>query len=121
LRREGFDVEIYSEDTLFELFKCVDKGMIAKEAIPEVLRWLGSHGEAEIRDALEALGLRMISIDEVETIVEQVVQANEELIRQRGLSALGSLMGVIMKKYRGRVDAKKVSQILMKKIVNRRG
>lgn len=121
LRREGFDVERFSEDMLIELFKSVDEGVIAKEAIPEVLRWLGSHEEAEIRDALKSLGLRMISTAEVETIVDQLVQANEELIRQRGLSALSPLMGVIMKTCRGRVDAKKVSQMLREKIAGRGG
>lgn len=121
LRREGFGVEPFSEDILLELFKSVDEGIIAKEAIPEVLRWLGSHEEAEMRDALEALGLQMIPIAEVETIVDQIVQANEELIRQRGLSALSPLMGVIMKTYRGRVDAKKASQILKEKIASRGG
>jgi glutamyl-tRNA(Gln) amidotransferase subunit E len=119
LRREGFDVEPFSEDMLLKLFKSVDEGVIAKEAIPDVLKWLGSHEGAEIRDALEALGLSMISIAEVETIVNQLVQENEDLIRQRGLSALSPLMGVIMKTYRGRVDAKKVSQILREKIASR--
>jgi glutamyl-tRNA(Gln) amidotransferase subunit E len=121
LRREGFDLEPFSEDALLALFKTVDEGVIAKEAIPEVFRWLGSHEDAEICDAVEALGLRMISPAEVETIVNQVIQANEELIRQRGLSALSPLMGVIMKTYRGRVDAKQVSQILKEKIAHRGG
>jgi glutamyl-tRNA(Gln) amidotransferase subunit E len=57
----------------------------------------------------------------LETLVDQIVQENEELIRQRGLSALSPLMGVIMKKYRGKVDAKKASQILKEKIASRGG
>ena len=121
LRRDGFGVEPFSEDMLVELFKSVDDGMIAKEAIPEVLKWLGNHEKAEMRDAFEALGLQMISLTEVETLVDQIVQENEELIRQRGLSALSPLMGVIMKKYRGKVDAKKASQILKEKIASRGG
>lgn len=89
---------------------------MAKEAIPKVLAWIGKHREGKIRDAVEALGLRTISPVEIEKIVKKIVKENEELIRQRGLSALGPLMGMIMKEYRGKVDAEKVSQILREKL-----
>jgi glutamyl-tRNA(Gln) amidotransferase subunit E len=116
LRREGFEAEPFSEALLFDLFKRVDEEGLPKEAIPEVLRWLGSHEDADVRDAVEALGLRMLPPAEVETIVDHVVQAHEELIRQRGLAAFSPLMGVIMQTYRGRVDARVVSRLLREKI-----
>jgi len=116
LKREGVEVESLSEDSLLELFRVVDEGLIAKEAILEVLKWVGKQKGAEIRDAIEALGLRTISSEELEKIVENVVRENEELIRQRGLSALSPLMGVIMNNYRGKIDAAKASQILREKI-----
>ncbi len=121
LRREGVDVETFSDALLAAMFKRVDEGGLAKEAIPDVLRWLGSHEGADIGDAEEALGLRMLSSSEVATVVDHVVQAHEELIQQRGLSAFSPLMGVIMQTYRGRVDAQEVSRLLRKTLQRRRG
>jgi glutamyl-tRNA(Gln) amidotransferase subunit E len=121
LRRDGFEAEPFSEALLFDLFKRVDEEGLPKEAIPEVLRWLGRHEDADVRDAVEALGLRTLSPAEVETIVDRVVQAHEELIRQRGLAAFSPLMGVIMQTYRGRVDATAVSRLLREKIRRKGG
>ncbi len=121
LQREGLDAEPFSDALLVALFKRVDEGGLAKEAIPDILRWLGSHEGADIRDAEEALGLQMLSSTEVATVVERVVQAHEELIRQRGLSAFSPLMGVIMQTYRGRVDAQEVSRLLREMLQRRSG
>jgi len=35
-----------------------------------------------------------------------------EIVKQRGKGAFGPLMGMIMQKYRGRVNAEKVSRLL---------
>jgi len=116
LRREGVDVEHLSDGLLVALFKDVDDGVLAKEAIPDVVRWLGTYKDTGVRDAVDALGLRMVPSGDVEQVVEQIVAENAALVRQRGLSAFGPLMGVIMKTYRGRIDAKKASQILREKL-----
>jgi glutamyl-tRNA(Gln) amidotransferase subunit E len=116
LRREGVDVEHLSDGLLVALFKDMDDEVLAKEAIPDVLRWLGTHKDTGIRDALDALGLRMVPSSDVEQVVEQIVAENAALVRQRGRSAFGPLMGIIMKKYRGRIDAKKASHILREKL-----
>jgi len=55
----------------------------------------------------------MLPDEEVERIVKETVEKNMAVVTQRGAKgAFGPLMGIIMKDYRGRVNAEKVSKLL---------
>jgi Glu-tRNA(Gln) amidotransferase subunit E-like FAD-binding protein len=60
---------------------------------------------SDVRNAIDALDLRMISEEELVEIIETAIRENEISIREHDSSALGLLMGVIMKRLRGKVDA----------------
>jgi glutamyl-tRNA(Gln) amidotransferase subunit E len=116
MMRDGVDILLLSEDMIEETFTYVDRGIVAKEAIPIILAWIADHKDAKIEDAIDVLGLRMIPEKELVKIVERVVKENQTLIHERQIGALGPLMGVIMKEMRGKIDAEKVSKIIMGKI-----
>ncbi|MDQ1280324.1 MAG: glutamyl-tRNA(Gln) amidotransferase subunit [Thermoproteota archaeon] len=116
LKREGVEVELISDNLIERLFKMVDSNTVAKEAAPDILSWMVKHKEARLEEAVEALGFRMISKDKMEELISRIVEDNEGLIRERKSSALGPLMGIVMKDVRGKFDAKIVSQLLGKKI-----
>ena len=116
LERAGVEVSALPDSLIEGAFELVDSGVVAKEAVPDVLAWMFKHEGARLDEAVEALGLKMISERELEAIVERVVSGNEALIKGCGMGALGPLMGVIMKELRGKVDARKVSQLLEDKI-----
>jgi len=59
-----------------------------------------------------------ISDTELRAIADRVVQERLAFIRERGHSALGPLMGPMMKEVGGTVDGKKVSQVLREAIRN---
>ena len=52
----------------------------------------------------------------VEAAVEEVVAENANMIRERGLGAMGPLMGMVMGKLGGAADGKVVSKFLKNKI-----
>jgi glutamyl-tRNA(Gln) amidotransferase subunit E len=116
LKRDGINVEAITDEQFMQMFCLIDSGKTAKESIPEILTWLASHEGAAASDALESLGLGMISRKELERLVDDVITKNRGLIEARGKGALGPLMGMIMKKARGRVKAEAVSGILRKRL-----
>jgi glutamyl-tRNA(Gln) amidotransferase subunit E len=116
LRREGINVESVTDKQFMQMFRLIGSGKTAKESIPEILTWLASHEEGTAKDALEALGLGMISRKELEELVDDVIEKNSEFIELRGKGAFGPLMGIIMKKARGRVKAQLISGILKKRL-----
>jgi glutamyl-tRNA(Gln) amidotransferase subunit E len=116
LRREGVNVEAVADRQFIDLFSLVGSGKTAKEAIPGIITWLSKHEGATAKDALESLGLAMISQWELEQMIDDLMKQNEVLVRERGVDALGLLMGVIMKKVRGRVKAELVSEVLRRRL-----
>ena len=116
LRREGINVKAVTDGQFREMFRLIGSGKTAKESIPEILTWLASHEEATVKDALKSLGLGMISRKELEELVDDVIEKNSEFIEARGKGAFGPLMGIIMKKARGRVKAKLVKEILKSRL-----
>jgi glutamyl-tRNA(Gln) amidotransferase subunit E len=114
--RKGIDVTRLPGIVVEGMFKLVDVDVVAKEAIPEILTWLVEHEGAGLEDAVESLGLKMASDEELAAIMERVIRENEIIIKRRGSNALGALMGEVMKEMRGKVDAKRISRLLKMRI-----
>ena len=112
LKRDGIEVWKVTDEKLFEIFRFVGAGRLAKEAIPEVITWLSKNEDKNVEDAVRSLGLYMLSDEEIERIVKETIEKNMEIVKQRGKGAFGPLMGMIMQEYRGRVNAEKVSRLL---------
>ena len=116
LGREGINVEAITDRQFRDLFSLIESGETAKEAIPEIITWLSKHDGATAKEAIEDLGLAMISRKELERIIDDLMERNKSLVKERGKGSFGPLMGMIMKKVRGRVKAEMVSGILKKRL-----
>ena len=116
LKREGVQVDKVSESQIQQVFSKIDAGELTKEALGDVTIWLSRHESQSVQEAIKDLGLEGISENELRKFVEKVIEDNKSLIRERGGNSFGILMGIIMKKMRGRVDAALVSKTLKEKL-----
>ncbi|MBM4400908.1 MAG: Glu-tRNA(Gln) amidotransferase subunit GatE [Crenarchaeota archaeon] len=116
LKRDGVQVEKVAEDQVMEIFKGVGSGEIAKEAVADVFVWLSKNEDKNLQDAVGALGFKMFSKAELETLVNQVISANRQSVDQLGKNAFGMLMGIVMKKVRGKADPELVSKLLKEQL-----
>ncbi len=116
LRREGVETGKISDRQVKGLFSLIGSGKTAKEAIPDVLGWLAQHEGATAEEAVKSLGLAMISRRELEKMIDALIEENRGLVQERGEGAFGALMGLTMKKVRGRVKAELVREVLKKKL-----
>jgi len=116
LKREGVRIEKLEDDQIIEIFKLVDAGKTSKEAIPKIAKWLSEHESADPMIAIETLELSMLPRDKIQAIIREIIDQNRKLVMERGERAFGFLMGLIMKRYRGRVNAEEVSKLLRKEL-----
>jgi len=116
LRREGVEIENVSDQQIRELFRLIDAGQTVKEAVPDIVSWLAKHEGASVKEALESLGLGMLSETKIKKLIDELVVENKGLVAKSGEGAFGVLMGLIMKKIRGRADAELVASVLKKKL-----
>lgn len=114
LERQGVDVSRLDEATLREVFAALSEGRFAKEAMPDVLKLVAS-GKS-LPQAVEELGISVMSADEAAVVVAAVVKSREMFVREKGPGAVGPLMGVVMTELKGRLDGKTASELLRKEI-----
>jgi len=116
LKREGMEVDKIRDEQIKELFCFVGAGKAAKEAIPDILTWLSKHEDASVNAAIESLGLVMLSEVEIAKIIDDLLAENKQLVKERGKAAFGMLMGLAMRKVRGRANAELVNKVLRQKL-----
>jgi len=115
LKRDGKDISKLNTDCLKNTFNLVSGGKITKEAVQEVLVGV-CDGESSPEEAAKNLNLLMLSEDDVEKIIAEIVSSNAKLVEERGMGAMGPLMGMAMKELKGKADGKLVNKLLRDKL-----
>ena len=116
LKRDGVEVDKVSENQIHQIFKSISAGKLTKEAVSDVVVWLSQHEDKSVEEAINNLGLKIVSESELRTFIEKVIADNEKLIKERGESSFGILMGIVMKSMRGKIDVVLVSKVLKEKL-----
>jgi glutamyl-tRNA(Gln) amidotransferase subunit E len=117
LRRENKILDVSaSKDALKEVFQMIAKGEMAKEALPEVLAALAEDPGVDIREVLKEGGVEGASQEDVRKLIRRVVRDRESFVRERGRDAAKPLMGLLMKKLRGRCDGRLVNKLLLEEL-----
>ena len=49
-------------------------------------------------------------------LLKDLIKEREQFIKERGIGAVGALMGPVMSEFRGKMDGGDINKILMKKI-----
>ena len=112
LKRDGVQVEQVSEEQTREAFGLIGCGELAKEAVADVVTWLSKHEGKSVQEAVAELGLKMLSEAELTVLIDHAVAANRQAVDKLGKNAFGMLMGLVMKKVRGKADPALVGKLL---------
>jgi glutamyl-tRNA(Gln) amidotransferase subunit E len=113
LRRDGVEVQKIPDQAYLDTWHAVESGKAAREAIPEIFRSVA--GGSTFAEALSKLA-PAVSREELGTIVRKIIAERKDFVAQKGMAALGPLMGVVMAEVRGSVDGKIVSEVLKTEI-----
>ena len=109
-------IDNITDEHIKEAFKLYLDNKIAKEAFEEIFKELALHPEKSAFQVAEEKGLTLLSPGEVEKIIDEIIQQNIDVIKTKGMGAMGMIMGRAMAKLRGKADGKLVSQLVRKKI-----
>jgi len=118
LRREGIDVSIFDEDKLVEVFSLLEEGKISKDAIKDLMVAVSKKPDADVAEIAEEANLTLLSEDAVRDIIHEIATQNESMIKERQMGAMGPLMGMSMKKLKGKADGSLVNKIVREEIQN---
>jgi len=114
MEREGIDTEAISECSVADVFNSLKAGNFAKEALPSLFREIAAG--VPLKEAISKLGVNSMDEDEASKIIAKIVKEREAFVKEKGMASVGPLMGPVMEALRGKLDGKKMNDLLTKEI-----
>jgi len=114
MEHDGIQTGALTDDALMEVFGMLSQNRFAKEALPKLLREMATGTKAE--EAIKKLGLEAVDSDEARKIIEQIVNERSDYVKEKGMAAIGGLMGPVMGALRGKIDGKQANELLTEAI-----
>jgi glutamyl-tRNA(Gln) amidotransferase subunit E len=116
LEREGYDTSILTDEVLFYLFMQLNNSRISKESIPIIFEKLLKKEVNDVDEVIGAFGTERVTEGYVDKTISRIIDENDTVISEKGLDAIGLLMGRCMEILRGKIDGEKVNKKLMRKL-----
>jgi glutamyl-tRNA(Gln) amidotransferase subunit E len=110
LEHEGIDTDLFTYEDLYAVFSGLKAGKFAKEAIPAILKEMAKGTDLET--TVKKLGLSAVDAGEAAAIIEKIVNERADFVREKGMGAIGGLMGPVMGALRGKIDGKQANELL---------
>ncbi|MEM2918518.1 MAG: Glu-tRNA(Gln) amidotransferase subunit GatE [Candidatus Altiarchaeota archaeon] len=115
-RRYSAKVENLNDQHYNAIFKFLNEGKIAKEAIPEILIEFTKSPNKQIDEIIHEKNLGILSDEEIEKIIENAIRENLKKIQELGKdNAKEFIFGRVMSFIRGRANAEKIINLINEK------
>jgi len=116
LERNGLNPKLLKNKEIIKSFEFLTNKKITKESIEIIFENIMSGKSKTIEDAIRNTAIETISKEDFELIIENIVDANKDIIRNQKERAVSPLMGIVMKKYRGKISGEAANLLLLEKI-----
>jgi glutamyl-tRNA(Gln) amidotransferase subunit E len=121
LKREGISIELINLKDISNTFKLLSDEKISKDAITKIMKEIAiiknkKIAEANPEEIANNLNLLVLSKEEITKIIEEILENNSVMIKERKMGSIGPLMGMSMKQLKGKADGKIVNSILKEEI-----
>ena len=96
-----------------------EEGHVTREGMSALIQEFAGQNPSmdQLSSKAEELGLKPADAGDLAAIVEKVVNDRLAFVKERGMGAMGPLMGVVMKECGGAADGKQVSALLREAIM----
>lgn len=117
-RQEGMDAGRLDDQMIRETFEMLGENKIAKESVEMIFQSIMSARAGTVPDAIKSASIQSVGADELGEIVRGIIQDNMEMISNQGERAAGPLMGIAMKRLRGRAPGQRVNELVVSGIAD---
>ena len=96
-----------------------EEGHVTREGMSALIQEFSGQNPsmAQLSSKAEELGLKPADSGDLAEVVEKVIAERLDFVKERGMGAMGPLMGVVMKECGGAADGKQVSALLREAIM----
>jgi len=114
MERDGIDIASIPEKEITAAFDSLKRSRFAKEALPSLFREMAAG--MSVDDAASKLGLGSMSEGDAAKVIAKIVKEREAFVKEKGMASVGPLMGPVMEALRGKIDGKRMNDILAAEI-----
>ena len=108
LSRNDVDISKINDIDLEMIFIEIENGVIAKESFEDIIRNI-CNNKMKLNDIILKMKEDKLSDQDIEKIIKEIIILKKDIVEDKGQESFSILMGEAMKKLRGKVDGKKVS------------
>lgn len=116
IKKEGYDVSNVTNDKIIAIFKLLADSKISKDALSEIILETSKNPDSDPETIAKNKNLLVLDEFTVQKIIEEIVNKNSFMVEERKMGAMGPLMGMAMKKLKGKTDGKIVNKLLKEEI-----
>jgi glutamyl-tRNA(Gln) amidotransferase subunit E len=116
LERNGLNANLLQNDDIVKTFELLDIGKIAKESIEIIFENIMAGKAKTTEEAMKNTSIEVVNESDLEKIIAEIVETNQEIIKNQKERAVGPLMGIAMKKLRGKASGEMINNLLLKNI-----
>ncbi len=116
LERSGLNSNLLQNEDIVKSFELLEVGKISKESIEIIFENIMAGKAKNTEEAMKNTAIEAVNELDLEKIIEEIVEKNQEIIINQKERAVGPLMGIAMKKLRGKASGEIVNKLLLKNI-----
>jgi len=116
LERNGLNANLLQNDDIVKTFELLDIRKIAKESVEIIFENIMSGKAKTTEEAIKNTSIEGVNESDLEKIIAEIVETNQEIVKNQKERAIGPLMGIAMKKLRGKASGEMVNNLLLKNI-----
>ena len=116
LERSGLNSNLLQNEDIVKSFELLEVGKIAKESIEIIFENIMAGKANTTEEAIKNTAIKAVNESDLEKIIEEIVEKNQDIIKNQKERAVGPLMGIAMKELRGKASGEIVNKLLLKNI-----
>jgi len=116
LERSGLNSNLLQNEDIVKSFELLEVGKISKESIEIIFENIMAGKAKNTEEAMKNTAIEAVDESDLEKIIEEIVEKNQDIIINQKERAVGPLMGIAMKKLRGKASGEIVNKLLLKNI-----
>lgn len=116
LERSGLNSNLLQNKDIVKSFELLEIGGIAKESIEIIFENIMAGKAKTTEEAMKNTSIEVVNELDLEKIIAEIVETNQEIVKNQKERAVGPLMGIAMKKLRGKASGEMINNLLLKNI-----
>ncbi|MEK0370609.1 MAG: Glu-tRNA(Gln) amidotransferase subunit GatE [Nitrosopumilus sp.] len=116
LERNGLNSKLLKNEDIVKSFQLLEVGKITKESIEMIFENIMDAKSQTIEEAMKNVSIVAVNESDLEKIIEEIVEKNQEIVKNQKERAVGPLMGIAMTELRGKASGELVNKLLLKNI-----